>query len=95
MSCKYKQKKKLIYYLELLLRFGLAWHPETGRNWAFPTLRKSKGFGYYVNLKKDILQLLQKGGNVCIHMYAYFYLIYIEQHIKQHLEGQPHTDQTW
>lgn len=57
--------KQLIHRVELLLRFGLAWHPETNRNWAFPTLRKTTGFGYYVNFKREILQVLQKGGNTC------------------------------
>ena len=49
----------------LLLRFGLAWHPETNRNWAYPTTdskSENEGFGYYIQLKKGVVEAIQKGG---------------------------------
>ncbi|KAI8341543.1 hypothetical protein BD560DRAFT_17288 [Blakeslea trispora] len=48
----------------LLLRFELGWHPETKLNWAFPTVGDklgNKGFGYYVRLNKDVVEVIQKG----------------------------------
>ncbi|KAI8090247.1 uncharacterized protein B0P05DRAFT_464087, partial [Gilbertella persicaria] len=47
----------------LLLRFGIAWHPETKLHWAYPSIKKvHHGFGYYITLKKKIALLLEKGG---------------------------------
>ncbi|OBZ89114.1 hypothetical protein A0J61_02839 [Choanephora cucurbitarum] len=54
-----------IFPSSLLLRFGLAWHPETNRNWAYPTTdskSENEGFGYYIQLKKGVVEAIQKGG---------------------------------
>ncbi|KAI9485900.1 MAG: hypothetical protein EXX96DRAFT_534215 [Benjaminiella poitrasii] len=57
------QSHASFWLLELLLRFGIAWHPQTKLNWAFPTIKKiNRGFGYYVKLDRKILYEIQKGG---------------------------------
>ncbi|GAN00972.1 hypothetical protein MAM1_0003d00400 [Mucor ambiguus] len=77
---------------ELLLRFGLAWHLETNRNWAFPTLRKTTGFGYYVNLKKEILQVLQKGAYQATFRGAATYRSDMVEHVQDVLFQQTYTE---
>ncbi|KAL0145220.1 hypothetical protein V8B55DRAFT_1459633 [Mucor lusitanicus] len=73
---------------KLLLRFGLAWHPETNRNWAFPTLRKTTGFGYYVNFKKEIFQVLQKGAYQATFRGAATYRSDMVEHVQDVLFQQ-------
>ncbi|KAL9543541.1 hypothetical protein MBANPS3_008065 [Mucor bainieri] len=77
---------------KLLLRFGLAWHPETNRNWAFPTLRKTSGFGYYVNFKKEILQVLQKGAYQATFRGAATYRSDMVEHVQDVLFQQTHAE---
>ncbi|EPB81729.1 hypothetical protein HMPREF1544_11548 [Mucor circinelloides 1006PhL] len=81
-----------IFPSKLLLRFGLAWHPETNRNWAFPTLRKASGFGYYVSFKKEILQILQKGAYQAIFRGAATYRSDMVEHVQDVLFQQTYTE---
>ncbi|CEG81515.1 hypothetical protein RMATCC62417_15709 [Rhizopus microsporus] len=56
--------QRRIFPSKLLLRFGLGWHPETKRVWAYPTIQgKTHGAGYYVSLQRRLLDVL-KGGIV-------------------------------
>ncbi|KAI9010986.1 hypothetical protein CLU79DRAFT_446354 [Phycomyces nitens] len=51
---------------KLLIRFGVGYHPKTDRIWAFPTLEKPhelSGKGYYVKLRKDVLELFGTKGH--------------------------------
>ncbi|CEP18009.1 hypothetical protein [Parasitella parasitica] len=92
----YHQRSPLIIYRifpsKLLLRFGLAWHPETSRKWAFPTLRKTSGFGYYVNFKKDVLQELQKGAYQAIFRGVATYRSDMLEHVQNAVFQQTYTE---
>ncbi|KAI8643640.1 hypothetical protein BD408DRAFT_442494 [Parasitella parasitica] len=81
-----------VFPSKLLLRFGLALHPETSRNWAFPTLRKTSGFGYYVNAKKDVLQEMQKGAYQAIFRGAATYRSDMVEHVQNAIFQQSYTE---
>ncbi|KAI8970240.1 hypothetical protein BDF20DRAFT_825781 [Mycotypha africana] len=75
--------------LELLLRFGIGWHPKTKLYWAFPTFKKVKGLGYYVHLQKEVLESLQKGAYNATFRGVATYRTDMLQHVEQLLFKQP------
>lgn len=76
----------------MLLRFGVAWLPETNTKWAFPTIKKTSGVGYYVKLKKKILEKLQKGDHKAVFRGTAIYRSDMIEHVEQLIFKQSWID---
>ncbi|KAI9272545.1 hypothetical protein BY458DRAFT_508582 [Sporodiniella umbellata] len=84
--CGYHNK---IFPSKLLLRFGTGWHPETQSVWAFPTVGgKQEGRGYYINLRKKVMEVLKTGDIRKVFYGTAHYRVDMTDHVQRLLADE-------
>ncbi|KAI8981002.1 hypothetical protein BDB01DRAFT_724186 [Pilobolus umbonatus] len=78
----------LFFMTEMMCRFEVGWHPETEAAWAYPTTTAHSGKGYYIKLKKSVLEIFQKGG----HKAAFRGSAVYRSDMVSHIENTLNTD---
>jgi hypothetical protein len=67
--------KNKVACIEILLRFGIGWHPDTNQLWAYITPGKRheySGRGYYITLSQYILGSIKDSGKLFVYkVYVY------------------------